>query len=179
MRKDEEEGDGQENQRQRSGDKYDWTSLGDDQGLAERILCHRPQYKSQDKRSHLVFELLEEKPRDPEDHHQKYVKNAVFHAVNTDDAEEKDQGEQDPIRNLQNLHPEGDQGEVQHEEQPIPDVHAHHRSPEDIGMLAEKKRTGHYIMDHQSAQKQTHHRIGRDPQNEQGDEITLGARIIG
>ena len=56
------------------------------------------------------------------------IGRGIIQAVDPDQAEEQDQGEEDRIGDLQDLHPQPDQGQVQDQEHDVADVHAG-RSP--------------------------------------------------
>ena len=83
----------------------------------------------------------------------------VVETVDTDEAEDYDQGEEKAIRNLQDLNPHADEGEIENKQHDVADVHAGDDTPKKIGMLGDEKGTRLDSVDDESTKKHCHDRM--------------------
>src|SRR5690606_31530777 len=108
-----------------------------------------------------------------------HVEQAVIDAVNTDTAEQQDGWIEHAIRHRQQLDPDPDQRQVEHQQQDVTHPHADDHAPERFGPLGYHLRAGHDAVDHHRADHQRHHRIRRQAHDQQRNEGSLGAGIVG
>src|SRR3990172_8609232 len=154
-----EKGDGQ-----RAADEDRKVSLGNDQGLTQVVFEHGSQNQGQDQRGRLELELLQQKAKDSEEPHDDHVADVVVETVRADETEEQNHRVKNPVGNLEHLHPEGDQREIQNQQHDVADVHRGDESPKDIRMLIDQQRAGLNAVNRQGAQKHRHDGVGGNPQ---------------
>ena len=75
---------------------------------------YRPENKGQEQWSTFVIKLSKEVTDDPEDDHDEHFENLISQAVRTYQAKEQDKGKKNAVRNLEDLHPEGYEGEIEY-----------------------------------------------------------------
>jgi ABC-type multidrug transport system fused ATPase/permease subunit len=125
--------------RDRPGDEDGEVAARDLERLPERLLHERAQDERQDQRRQRHVELLEEIAQDAEGRHHPHVEHLAVDAVGADHAEPQDEGEQDRARDLEDLHPERDQRQVQDQQDDVADAEARDHAPGDRGVVAEQE----------------------------------------
>src|SRR5216684_2929622 len=131
-------------------------AAGDEQGAAE-VLLHQPaEHVSEQERSRLEAELEERVADQREDPGQHHVGGRVVHRVDADAGEDEDGRVHQPVRHVEELHPD----------------------PEERQVLGHHQRPGHDAVDGHRADHQGHDRIGRDAEREERDERALRARVV-
>ena len=63
-----------------------------------------------------------------------HIESAVLNAVRAYQAKKENKGEENLVGNFQKFYPDRNEGQIQHEEHDISDVHAGDESPEKIRM---------------------------------------------
>ncbi len=101
-----------------------------------------PRTKARTRGRAVIAEFSHQVPDDTEDEHDDHIADAVVKAVSSDEAEEQDQGIEKVVGNLQDLHPEPDQREIQDQKHHISDIHAHDGPPEKVGSFGHQERPG-------------------------------------
>ena len=81
---------------------------GHDQGLAQVVLQHRPEDEGQHQRGRLDAEPLHEVSHQAEQDRRQHVGDAVVQGVGPQQDEHDDQGREDPVGHLEDLHEEPD-----------------------------------------------------------------------
>ncbi len=161
------------------GDEDQGIPLRDDERETEVIFHHRADHDGKDQGGHLKLKLSCQVSEDSKSNHQADFDQAVIEAVNSNEAEEKNEREKDGVGNPQDLHPEPDQGKVENQEHDIAQIHAHDRSPEEVGMFGDDHGAGLNAMDHEGPQKDGNDRVDRYAQRKKWNEGPSGSGIVG
>src|SRR4030042_2530079 len=168
----------QETQRDRPGDEDGEVAPRHDQGSTKGCLEPLPQYQGEYQGSSLIPELLHQKSQQSKEEHGNDIGHVVFTAIGPDQTEQQDHRIEKVIRNLQNLYPQGDQGKVENKKHPVPDIHAHNRSPKKIRCFGNQQRPWLKSVDHQGSQENGHHPIRRNSEGQKGDEGRTGSSVV-
>jgi hypothetical protein len=103
--------------------------------LSKICFEHGPKDESKDQRSTLIIKFSEKIADNSKNKHEEDVKNTVFEAIRANDTKEQDKREKNPVRDLQDLDPEGNEREVKYQKHNIPNIHATDDPPKKIGMI--------------------------------------------
>ena len=87
-------------------------------------------------------------------------------------------GKQDVVRDRQQLHPDADQRQIEHDQQQVPDPHRDDQSPEQGRLVVDDVGPGRDALDDERADHERHHRVRRQAQGQQRDERGLGRRVV-
>ena len=123
------------------GDEYCSVSIRQDECLAEILLEHRSQHKGEHQRSRFIGRLAKHVPYQTEHDHNPDIEDVPADTVSTNEAEEQYQGEEDPVRDLQDTHPDADERKIENEKHNIANVHAGNGPPEYLRPLRNHERT--------------------------------------
>src|SRR5713101_255392 len=153
-------------------------AAGDEKGPAE-VLLHQPaEHVTEQERSRLEAEL-EERVADQGEHAgQHHVGGRAVHRVDADAGEDEDGRVHQPVRHVEELHPDPDERQVDDEQHEVAHPHARDHSPEERRVLGHHQRPGHDAVDGHRADHQGHDRIGRDSEREERDEGALRACVV-
>ena len=90
-----------------------------------------------------------------------------------------DEWKEKPVRDLEHLYPQADQGKVQDQEHDISDIHAHDHTPEEFRVPWNEQGTWLDAVKDEGPHQYRRDRIARNPEGEKGNEGGLRGTVIG
>src|SRR5690606_25990824 len=106
------------------------------------------------------------------DQHHAWKEEAYKGMPGNDRSERKDDDgrEHQPVRHLQQPHPDSDQRQVDDQQHQIADPHGGDHAPEQGRLMLDDLRPGHDAVDRHGTNHQRHHRVGRDAERQKRNE---------
>ena len=162
----------------RAAEKDRRIAAGEEHGAPEVLLHHRPEDHGQQHGRRLAIELGEEIAQDPEQGHEIDVELAVAEAEHADGAEDENRRVEQVVGHHAEPHPEPDHGQVQHQQEEVPDPHRGDDAPEERGLIGHHGGPGLNALDDHRADHEGHDRACRDAEGEHRDEGGLGPGVV-
>ncbi len=165
--------------RKRPRDEDRRIATREQQRAAQVLLHHRPEHEAEQQRRRLAFELDEEHAEEAEDRGLRHVEARVVDRVDADRAEQQDGGIEHAVGHLEQLDPDADQRQVEHDQHQVADPHRRDQAPEQTGVGRHHLRAWLDVVDGHRADHQRHHGVLGNAERQQRNERRLRAGIVG
>ena len=124
-----------------------------------------------------ISSFLEEVADHAEGRHHADVERLAVDAVGAEDTEAEHESEEDRARNPDDLHPERDQRQVQHQQDRIADDRGYD-TPDKLGMIAKQEWSGDDPIHHERTHDDGNRRRAGNAKREQRDKRGIGIGVV-